>query len=113
MSLFSVAEGEFLAPVSELLAVEVDWYGEQVGQSDQHEHNHVDLDPASGLNPRHCNIQEDECNDVLEDIHNDQTVAGEFGVTLNDVGYGNVGTIDRTKGHCLHVSLENMAKRRA
>lgn len=74
--------------------------GEYHRQTDQHEHDHVYLQPAAGIDPVHSHIQEQKGHHVLEDIDCYQRFCHKLWVTLQDKGHDDVGRECGVEGDC-------------
>jgi hypothetical protein len=65
------------------LPVEIQRNGQQHGECDQHEHNHVDLDPPAPLHPVDRHVEKCKSHKVLERIDNYKDLGREVRVAVD------------------------------
>jgi len=65
------------------LPVEIQWNGQQHGECNQHEHNHVNLDPSTPLHPVDRHVKKGKGNQVFERIDNYKDLGREVRVAVD------------------------------
>ena len=85
------------------LTPDVERNGCQNRKCDEHEKNHVDLDPAARFDPVDRDIQEDESDEILEGVDDDQRLSSNVLISFDHIGDSDVGSIYSAEGDCIHM----------
>lgn len=89
--------GSSLVP-SPCSSKEIEWDRQNHGQRNQHEYNHIDLDPTLISYPIDSRVQEQEGDKVLEDVNRDEALRCGLGIAFDNVCYGDVRSEYCAKG---------------